>query len=159
MNFFHLDINPELNAQYHCDKHVVKMILESAQILSTVVQLRNTTVPNTTLYKITHKNHPVVKWALAHEDNFKYLLLHAVALTREYTKRYSKIHKCVNILLPMQKYFGTSTTPNTWPPKCMYDQYKLTNDPTSVKSYRNYYIYGKRNIVTWKFTPKPSWYS
>ena len=56
MNIFYLDKDPQQAAKYHCDKHVVKMILESAQMLCTVVN--EISGGQVTPYKSTHKNHP-----------------------------------------------------------------------------------------------------
>ena len=74
MNIFYLDKNPKLAAKYHCDKHIVKMIIEYAQILSTVHHLYNS--PNEILnkiYKKTHINHPCVKWAASNLENYNFL--------------------------------------------------------------------------------------
>ena len=59
MNIFKLDATPELCAQVHCDKHVSKMILESAQMLCTVFWSNNQTAP----YKPVHAKHPCTLWA------------------------------------------------------------------------------------------------
>lgn len=55
MNIFYLSRDPVLCAEMHCDKHVVKMILETAQLLSTAHWELGSTAP----YKPTHKNHPL----------------------------------------------------------------------------------------------------
>ena len=94
MNIFVLDVIPRIAAQYHCDKHVVKMILESTQILSTVIQKQ---FPNTELYKATHINHPCTIWAGNSKQNFQWLYNLTIALGHEYTKRYGKIHKSINV--------------------------------------------------------------
>ena len=74
MNIFFLDPDPRLAAQYHCDKHVVKMVLETAQLLSGVVHLNNPAdrrIPD--LYSLTHANHPCAVWARAKLDNYAWL--------------------------------------------------------------------------------------
>jgi len=86
MNIFATDPCPIKCAQYLDDKRVVKMCLETAQILSTVCGEG---------YRPTHKNHPVVKWA---KDNYGWTLEHFMALSNEYYLRYGKIHKCNSLL-------------------------------------------------------------
>jgi hypothetical protein len=83
MNIFLLDSNIKKCAQYHCDKHVVKMILESAQILSTVLRLNGVDQG----YKTTHANHPCTLWAGKSFSNWKWLRELASALNKEYRFR------------------------------------------------------------------------
>ena len=67
MNIFFLDENPQLNAQYHCDKHVVKMILETAQLLCSVHHMCDEVdVP----YKLAHKNNPCSIWCRKSLTNY-----------------------------------------------------------------------------------------
>ena len=75
---------------YHCDKHVVKMCVEYCQILSTVCRLNG--VQSATLYRMTHKNHPCVKWVQKSRQNYVYLLELVIELFDEYTYRYGKVH-------------------------------------------------------------------
>ena len=87
MNIFVLDESPVVSAKYACDKHVVKMILESAQMLCSVQP------EGTAPYKRTHYNHPCTKWVRESSRNYEWLLIHAYALCDEYTRRYDKVHK------------------------------------------------------------------
>jgi hypothetical protein len=80
--------NPILCARVLDDKRVVKMVLESAQMLSTVRYLRGDPHP----YRPTHENHPLVKWVAADPRNEHWLLRHFVALSAEYTHRYCRTH-------------------------------------------------------------------
>ena len=90
MNIFILDANPEAAAAMACDKHVVKMILETAQMLCTVARdMGYEGAP----YRSTHKNHPCTVWAAKTSSNWSWLLRHGFALCDEYTKRYGKNHK------------------------------------------------------------------
>lgn len=95
MNIFVLDTCPRKAAQYQCDKHVVKMCLETAQILCTA--LRELGV-NHDYYRSTHKHHPCVKWVMESTANFIWLVEHGQQLCLEYTYRYSKRHKCQDII-------------------------------------------------------------
>ena len=87
MNIFKLDESPVVSAKYACDKHVVKMILESAQMLCAVHP------EGTAPYKRSFYNHPCTKWVRESARNYEWLLLHAYALCAEYTSRYDKVHK------------------------------------------------------------------
>ena len=89
MNIFYLDKNPKLCAQYHVDRHVVKMILETAQLLSTAHWLTGGEGP----YRATHKNHPSAIWARSNKSNYNWLCKLGLELCEEYTYRYGKIHK------------------------------------------------------------------
>lgn len=145
MNIFILDIDPVRAAQMQCDKHVVKMVLESAQILSTI---------NGGPYKPTHKNHPCVLWAQETAGNYHWLSIHALALCAEYTLRYGKVHKCEAVI--------RSITPPSIPQgssefvMCMPVQYQKFGDV--VKSYRAYYMGEKAGFAKWTNREAPSWW-
>ena len=148
MNIFYLHQDPVKAAEYQYNKHVVKMVLESAQILCTVHHKYmgdDADVP----YKSTHKNHPSTLWAGQSAQNYEWLYRHFVALCEEYKKRYGKEHlsytKCkdkVNMLPG-----GMLETGLTDMPQCMPDEYK---DDCSVQAYWNYYIHGKKDIANLK---------
>lgn len=95
MNLFFLSEDPVLCAQQHCNKHVVKMVTETGQILSTVIRQKLGNIPtidNITLYSSTHSHHPSVLWCGASLSNFRYTLQLFKALSDEYTHRYKKVH-------------------------------------------------------------------
>lgn len=151
MNIFVLDLNPMRAAQAHCDKHVVKMCLEYAQILSTVASLRGVNTP----YKPTHKNHPCVKWAAESPANYAWLYSLAIETGREYTARYGRVHKSTLALIELPEP-GAQPTP-TWFALAMPDEFK-TDDP--VESYRNYYRGAKRDFASYRAPAiTPSWLS
>ena len=87
MNIFVVNDDPKVAAQNLCDKHVVKMILESAQMLCSA--FKNGEAP----YKRSYYNHPCTKWARESQVNYEWLLTHAYELCEEYLLRYGKIHK------------------------------------------------------------------
>lgn len=157
MNIFYLDNNINNCAKLHCDKHVVKMILESAQMLSTAHrELDNN--DNPLLYKSTHKNHPCNKWIRESEQNYLYLYNLFISLSNEYTYRYNKIHLSYTKLSDILKSPPTNinkTKSFTQPPLCMPDEYKSDDH---IESYRKYYksksnnfklIYTKRETPSW----------
>lgn len=92
MNIFVTDTDPCVAAQNLCDRHVRKMVLETAQILCTV--LKDHGLP----YKPTHENHPCVLWAGASRWNFDWLLDHGTALGREFEFRFGKPHKSSEVI-------------------------------------------------------------
>ncbi len=102
MNIFVIDYNPQKSAIYLDDKRVVKMIVESAQILSACLHIWN--VNESGIYKLTHKNHPCVKWASYSIKHYSWLFDHFVALCDEYTTRYGKKHKSSNLIPIFYKY-------------------------------------------------------
>src|SRR6056297_897165 len=102
MNIFVLDNDIKKCAHYHCDQHVIKMILESTQILCTALNLKGYETP----YKSTHTKHPCVKWAGQSYSNFQWLTELAFALNDEYKYRYEKDtdHKSIETLEYVQQY-------------------------------------------------------
>ena len=155
MNIFFLDENPTMSAQYHVDKHVVKMILETAQLLCGV---HHATAPDNTYvpYKLSHKNHPCSIWTRTSLSNYLYLCELGLELCKEYTYRYGKRHKSQDVI-----EWCLINKPNvpdvefTEPAKAMPDEYKVGD---VVQSYRNYYMGAKSGFATWKNRQKPFWF-
>ena len=144
MNIFYLDKNPVKAAQYSCDKHVVKMILESAQMLCTAHHHYNSLV--NIPYKKAHYNHPSTIWTRESDEHYFWLFNHMMALGKEYTKRYGKIHLSINkCFLPLYRLpNGIPSNGFTQPPQCMPDEFK---DECSVEAYWNYYIGEKYTVA------------
>jgi hypothetical protein len=97
MNIFVLSVLAHTAAKMHCDKHVVKMILESTQILYTVLHVAGVDIPrrkDLSVYKATHAKHPCVMWAVASRAHCQWLLQMALRLCAEYNERYCKVHAC-----------------------------------------------------------------
>tara|TARA_R100000742_G_C4252390_1_gene70579 strand:- start:295 stop:792 length:498 start_codon:yes stop_codon:yes gene_type:complete len=160
MNIFYVDKDPAKAAIYLPDKLVVKMPLESAQMLSTVHRVYNGDeyCDLLGLYKTAHLNHPCTIWARESVMNYKWLYMHFVALSHEYNRRYGKVHASYRKLndklaevptqIPKYKFYP--------PAQAMPDQYK---DPNPVKAYRNYLI-NEKHYAEWnKCTPKPWWWT
>lgn len=153
MNIFILDEDPILAAQYQCDKHVVKMILESTQIMCTVQSKYGIT----TKYKPTHANHPCTKWAGENKENYAWLWSHASALCEEYTLRYNKTHTCESLINEELSKFPPGIPDGKQTPfvQAMPDIYKNEN---AVVAYRNYYKGDKSRFAKWKLGNIPKWY-
>ena len=156
MNIFILDKDVKKNAQYHCDKHVVKMILETAQLLCGVHHV-TAQVTDQVPYKLSHKNHPCAIWTRESLSNYLYLCELGLALCDEYTHRYGKRHKSLQVIL-----WCINNRPNipdkefTEPAKAMPEEYKVKS---VVDSYRNYYRGAKSGFTTWKNRDIPKWFS
>jgi hypothetical protein len=152
MNIFFLDWDVKKCAQYHNDKHVVKMILETAQLLCGSHWATGSEAP----YKLSHKNHPCSIWVREDLNNYLWLCELGLELCKEYTYRYGKRHKSQEII-----EWCICNKPNisdvrfTEPPKAMPDHYKV-NDP--IQSYRNYYLGDKKDFCVWRGRNTPNWY-
>ena len=134
-----------------CDKHVVKMVLETAQMLCTAARAKGGWAP----YGATHTKHPCTLWAQRSQENWSWLVEHGKALCAEYTRRYNKHHKSE----PVIRYCGEldlqfdrrERTPFA---QAMPDQYK---NECAVTAYRAYYMGEKAGFATWK-TQTPDWW-
>ena len=152
MNIFVLDNDIEVCAQYHVDKHVVKMILESAQLLSSAVRLSGIDAG----YRLTHQNHPCSIWVRESLSNWIWLRDLSAALNDEYRFRYCKDinHKSYDVVrnLPQPNIDDIGLTPSRL---AMPEEYQ-TDD--AVESYRTYYKHDKRDIAAWKNRTIPYWW-
>lgn len=154
MNIFVLDQDPKLAAEYHCDKHVVKMAVEYTQILSTVIHLTNSTT-NDYVYRETHKHHPCVLWVGESLSHWEWLWRLGHNLGNEYTKRYGKIHKSTRALrnLPIPNRL----IDKGWlrdQPQAMPEEFMCDN---VVHAYRNFYLMDKFRFTKWSYSKKPYW--
>lgn len=153
MNIFFLSLNPQEAARLHCDKHVVKMILETTQLLYSSHWLLNPEGLPENAYKLAHKNHPCAIWVRTSLTNYMWLASLGLWLCREYQYRYGehKVHKSEQHLLWLINN-PPLLIPNygfTQPALAMPDEYKQTD---IVESYREYYIDSKlekRGIVNY----------
>lgn len=151
MNIFVLDYDIKKCAEYTCDKHCVKMILESAQLLSTTVRLSGIDKG----YKICYINHPVSKWVRESLRNWLWLRELVINLNAEWQRRFNhrENHKSFEVVMslpyPKIKDIGLTKFALAMP-----DKYKCTD---VVESYRNYYKGEKQDIASWK-NGKPWWW-
>ena len=152
MNIFILDTDIKTCAQYHCDQHVVKMILESVQMLCTALNKKGFTTP----YKSTHIKHPCVLWVEESFDNFLWLRDLALELNTEYRFRYEKDsdHKSISVLSEITNcsYENKGLTEFA---QAMPDEYKVPGD--AVKAYRQFYLGEKMKFAKWSKRSVPEW--
>lgn len=155
MNIFYLDRDPHIAARMLCDQHVVKMILETCQMLCTAHHVLDG--PNEWGYKPTHINHPSTVWARTTNNNYNWLYCHLQGMAQEYTRRYRRQHESwikMNDLVrtpPLNIPIG----PLTQPPQCMPAMYK---QPDAMYAYRLYYALDKSEFARYKDPrTKPQW--
>ena len=177
MNIFYLHNDPEECAKLHNDKHVVKMILEYAQLMSTAHRvidgkeyygttangrkIKRWLLPDereSIMWKASHINHPSGIWVRNNRSNYNWLFSMWDALLKEYTHRYGKNHSAERmkshlINVPDNMPFGNFYEPTP----AMPDKYKVRND--SILSYKNYYVGDKQHLASWKKRNVPVWYA
>jgi len=182
MNIFYLDKDPIVAAQMSCDKHVCKMIIESAQMLSTAHRMIDGTQytgktkkgrnikrwlhPNSnleeTLYLACHTGHPSTLWVMASAYHYNWLYKHMIELHNQWKLRYGHMHdhKTIQLLGDILKYPPNKIPLNkiaTEPTPAMPDYCKIPGD--SIASYRKYYVFEKQRFATWKSPASvPDWY-
>lgn len=151
-----MSTNPAEAARLQCDKHVVKMVLETAQILSTV--LRGLGVEDDRLYKPTHKNHPCVKWA-QDRNAFSWLVEHGDALADEYSYRYERVHKSRAVIEAADGLRRTLVLPRLGDPGFVLAMPDHLRGPDPVKAYRAYYRHKRAEgmDMTWRRRQEPAW--
>lgn len=177
MNIFILDLQPQQCARDHNDRHVVKMILESCQLLSTAHRVLDGThyidstsgrriqrwrLPDTSydslLYQATHINHPCAVWCRSSLDHYEWLWQLTTALAQEYTFRYGRTHKCHTIgLIESLKTPPLAIPQIGWqsPALAMPDDCK---DANCVVAYRSYYKNRKQHLASWTRRVPPAWW-
>jgi hypothetical protein len=181
MNIFILDDNPIKAAQMQCDKHVVKMIVESAQILSTAHRMLDGTMETRLtksgrkgkyyylsdprediLYKAVHHNHPCTVWTMESRANYSWHYIHFVALCDEYTYRYDKIHATDTKLKDQLSKIPDNLLINKRTPfkLAMNANPECVVIDNPIESYRNYYQTKQgRFKMSWTNRTVPEWFN
>ena len=178
MNIFYLDKHYRTCAKQHVDKHVVKMIVEYAQLLSTAhrvldgeeyegrtannrrirrFKMANSNIENT-LYKASHINLPSAIWVRESSQHYWWLYLLFRELCIEYTHRYGKIHSTESKLGEILQIKPKNIKDNGFvePPQAMPDYCKVPGD--SIKAYQMYYVNEKIGFAKWTKRDIPSWF-
>lgn len=174
MNIFYTDNCPILAAYFLCDRHVVKMPIESAQMSATICPLPLPTkvklgtewqlaIFGRDYYKVTHAKHPCTVWAHENIANYAWLIAHGLHGCEAYSKRYKKLHGaywplCKAAYELLDRTGATTLSElyvnHTEPPQAMPDQYKVVNEPT--QAYRKY-IKLDKTWAKWKHSATPYW--
>lgn len=161
MNVFICEVDPRESAKSLSDKHVVKMVVETTQILSSVCALRN--VKDESLYRPTHTGHPVVVRSVNDDNYLRWVIDHGKALLSEYIHRYGRLHASSTVMLRAEEILTThfdvpdvATFDEAWP-KCVLDEFR---GDSLVTAYRKHLI---QKYNRWARQPKwtnreyPTW--
>lgn len=163
MNIFTTSACPIQSAKALPDVLVIKMIVESAQLLSTAHFENDGVIVG---YKPTHKNHPCAIFTRKTSGNYEWVYNHFVALCDEFTRRKGKVHKTSELIETLK------TAPRNIRKcavdidfMCMPDDCKKTLDV-----HKNYQIYLKKKynewltrtdkkpiVATWTNAQRPEW--
>lgn len=177
MNIFYLSNDTKLCAMQHVDKHVVKMILEYGQLMSTAHRVLDGTpyygktknnrniqrwlLPDEreeVIWKASHVKHPSGLWVRASSTHYQWLYQLWLDMLDEYNYRYNKVHSSIRMVEIFKKL--PNNIPNLgWlsdPTPAMPDKYKIQGN--SIQSYRNYYLGDKQKFASWKQRNVPEWY-
>jgi hypothetical protein len=186
MNIFYLDPDPKTCAEMHVDKHVVKMIIEYCQLMSTahrvldgeeytdltaagrrIKRWRLDDDREQQLMKASHINHPSAIWCRDNMQNYHWLYTLLKHLCDEYTHRYGKIHSCSRLLSVLR--FPPTKIPlgDFYPPtpamptelKVMAENPQPGRKYDSLKSYHKYYVTEKIRFAKWKNRNVPEWFN
>lgn len=160
MNIFVLSDDPIVAAEMLCNKHIPKMIVESAQMLCASLVKHKGVCQSLVPYKATHYNHPCTKWVAQSIHNSTWLMAHSLAMCNEYTKRYKKIHKTTEVFVKLHNDFRHEYSGDflQYTPfaLAMPDIYKSDD---AVLSYRNFYKAEKAKFAKWKpLASEPYWW-
>lgn len=172
MNIFVLHEDPREAARMMCDKHIPKMVVESAQMLASALRTHGATdkeMPLTqkgTPYKGGYQNHPCTQWTSMTQMNYTWLLWHARELAVQYYLRFNKTHACSQAILKMSEDkmidkipMGRLTPFARAFNKELYPQLYDETQYTAVEAYRAYYSLDKRRFATWnKGVSAPDWW-
>ena len=176
MNIFVTDRCPIQSARNLPDTHIVKMPLEAGQMLCTVhwthkyagyvpnrkltseewasVSIQKKNEPRDFPYLPTMYNHPCTIWAVSSQSNYDWLYCYALALGDEYTYRYGKVHKSVEMVLGLPEIsipdIGLTPFAQAMPDDCKRDN--------AVEAYREFYHKDKATFASWKVRGKPHWW-
>ena len=179
MNIFFIDKDPRIAAQMQCDRHIVKMCIESAQMLSTAHRIldgheymetslggrnvrrwRLEDEREWILYKVVHVNHPCTVWTRENSANYLWHYEHFIALCDEYTHRYGKVHATDKLLrkplsqLPRNIIMRESITQ---PALAMEESCKAEKTP--VECYRRFYETKQNRFdMHWTNRRVPEWF-
>ena len=176
MNIFYLHENPIQNAKWHIDKHIVKMPIEYAQLMSTAHRILDGDMywdktangrrikrwrlhdeREDILYKASHINHPSAIWVRESIENYFQMYKLYMAVLAEFTNRYGKVHgsskPSIALIRPPS---NIPMVKGTQLPQCMPEICKVKNNP--ILAYRNYYIVEKNSFASWKNREIPEWF-
>ena len=172
MNIFYLHPKPSRCARWHCDKHVVKMILETAQLLYTAhwfTEMAVGRIPSFATapmngggirgyFSIHNPNHPSAIWTRESLEHYEWLCLLGFELCLEFRRRFGgKAHSCEAHMLWLYRNRPAEMRARGWkePPQAMPAEYKVVGN--AVRAYRKYYLGGKTALLKYTGRGVPHW--
>ena len=181
MNIFVLDKDPVVSAQMMCDKHIPKMIVEAAQMLSTAHRMLDGYVekrpsksgkrmvnfwvhknPNLdgVLYNAVHHSHPCTVWTMESKANYEWHYNHFLGLCSEFEYRFKKQHLTAKKLTDVLKSPPINIKDNdlTPFPQAMKAYPECMVEGDSITAYRNYYHVSKSFAKWEKGRKAPYWW-
>jgi hypothetical protein len=162
MNVFFISRDPAECARWHVDRHVVKMVVEYAQLLASAHRMLDMDFIDPSIYKLSHKNHPCAVWCRQTSGNYQWLFDLYKETALEYTHRYGKHHaswtKCQTALSvhPRALPIGAFTDP----PPCVGPELKarmVEENLDSLEINRIFYSTAKQHLHSWKQRSAPDW--
>jgi len=165
MNIFTFSLQAEDNPRQLIDKHVVKMLLEHCQLLSTAHRVYGSSVAVETM-RSTHVGHPSTQWVLENSANYLWLLAYTLELAEEYSFRYNRVHSVVSSgmlrrlqTLPWYPLEGRPVlSPVRVAMKPEFKVGKVRSWTNTIDSYRNYYVRAKIGFSAWTGREPPEWF-
>jgi hypothetical protein len=153
MNIFYLDEQPHLAAQFLCDKHIPKMVLETAQMLCTAQHVNGCS--HEALYKAAYVKHPSTVWVGSSLYAYEWTYMLFLDLLHEYSHRFDRTHACDRLREHLGNFPSCHKGERSVPPQCMPDIYKGID---TVSAYRRYYVGEKMYFAKWvRGTAAPYW--
>ena len=151
MNIFFTSRNPVVAAQGLGDSHILKQILETAQLLDTAHNVSLVARPKSVF------NNPCAMWARSSRENYTWLFQHFEELLNEYSYRFGKVHAYMKYVTHLQNVDGCKFSGFGWsdPPLIAPAIYQRLVEPTKV--YRAYYRHGKKSLHHWTKRNPPGW--
>lgn len=154
MNIFLLSTDPREAAEAHCDKHVVKMILETAQLLYCAHWVLSPETLPATAYRKTHPNHPCAIWVRESAANYRWLVSLGLCLCSEYTFRYGKTHKTESHIKWLAENYPPLPSSEPTPFRmAMPEEFK---DADPIVAYKQYYLGAKQRMLVYSKRPPPA---
>lgn len=152
VNIFVLSEDPAEAARMQCDKHVVKMLLETGQMLCAAHE------PGVAPWKRTHYNHPCVVWTRASTANYEWLAIHGLELCAEYTRRYGRRHASEDVLVWCAENVPVNIPEGPLTPFAVAIKNPTYHTGDAVSSYRAYYLGDKKRFAKWRYCSPPDWW-
>ena len=158
MNLFVTDLCPKASAIALADRHVVKMAVETAQILSSAIRLRAPAFSYDVLYKPTHFKHPGVKWVADSRANADWAVLHGIALCEEYRHRYGRTHASLDVIFAADDLLVHIPDGRLTPfAQAMDDDLRQPDAVAAYRAYLNRKYASWGNMARWTNRNKPEW--